>query len=109
MFTADNVQSMIPMSNEINRPNDILIGQEEKIAGFSSIYTFPSPPGFEHIVKERITARKRKPCFGWMGPEDDEDFVFLTPSPVWGRTTGEKQRKRKSRWDVGPVVPYDVV
>ncbi|KAH9604940.1 hypothetical protein KSS87_018615 [Heliosperma pusillum] len=54
-------------------------------------------------VLDPPTALKvRKPCFGWIGPKDEDDYVLLKPAPVRGWKTGEWPRKRKSRWDVGP-------
>ncbi|XP_074268880.1 uncharacterized protein LOC141592188 [Silene latifolia] len=44
----------------------------------------------------------RKPCFGWIGPKDEDDYVLLKPAPVQGWKSGEWRKKRKSRWDVGP-------
>ncbi|XP_010696410.1 uncharacterized protein LOC104908938 isoform X2 [Beta vulgaris subsp. vulgaris] len=49
-----------------------------------------------------FAVRKRNPCLGWIGPANDEDFILLKPATVLGRRTGDRPRKRKSRWDVGP-------
>ncbi|XP_021730611.1 uncharacterized protein LOC110697554 [Chenopodium quinoa] len=97
--------SQIATPMEVNQTNDILVDQEN-ILPFPSMYTLPIPPGFEHVLQEKIAPSTRRPCFGWIGPSDDEDIILLTHAPVLKGRTGERRRKRKSRWDVGP---FDVV
>lgn len=90
-------------SNEVNRPNGIPI-KKEAIAARSEDYMLSCPPGFEHLfpIQLGFASTKRKPCLGWIGPKDDQDYVLLEPAPFLGCKTGLKPRKRKSRWDVGP-------
>ncbi|XP_021770653.1 uncharacterized protein LOC110734808 isoform X2 [Chenopodium quinoa] len=91
-----------PSQIEVNQANAILIDQENSLP-FPSIYTLPIPPGIEHVRQEKIAPSTRRPCYGWIGPNTDEDIILLTPAPVLSWRTGKRPRKRKSRWDVGPL------
>ncbi|KAL9239302.1 hypothetical protein vseg_013638 [Gypsophila vaccaria] len=55
------------------------------------------------VLNPDLTLRGRKQYFGWIGPKDDDDYVLLKPAPVQSWRTDERRRKRKSRWDVGPL------
>lgn len=98
--TSASVTAAIDVAN---RENGILMNQE-KTAGLSEAYMLSAPPGFERFSPLQLgfAVRKRNPCLGWIGPANDEDFILLKPATVLGRRTGDRPRKRKSRWDVGP-------
>ena len=56
------------------------------------------PPGFEQSPRQQ-----RRPCLGWIGPKNDDDFVLLEPMPVEGEQERRRARgKLKSRWDEKP-------
>lgn len=57
-----------------------------------------APPGFEQLPRQQ-----HRPCLGWIGPKDDDDFVLLEPMPVEGEEERRRARgKLKSRWDEKP-------
>ncbi|XP_016474802.1 uncharacterized protein LOC107796531 isoform X1 [Nicotiana tabacum] len=62
-----------------------------------------------------VPPRKRVPCYGWIGSDDEEDaddFIQLPPmkptTPLQSQNSSggtNKQMKRKSRWDIRPNDP----
>ncbi|XP_009770492.1 probable GPI-anchored adhesin-like protein PGA55 isoform X2 [Nicotiana sylvestris] len=59
-----------------------------------------------------VPPRKRVPCYGWIGNDDEEDaddFIQLPPmKPTTSQNSSggtNKQMKRKSRWDIRPNDP----
>ncbi|KAJ4979231.1 hypothetical protein NE237_010011 [Protea cynaroides] len=45
---------------------------------------------------------KRKPCYGWISSDDDEDIVILRTNDSLRRRPINSARRRKTRWDVKP-------
>ncbi|KAJ7959711.1 Histone-lysine N-methyltransferase [Quillaja saponaria] len=69
-----------------------------------NVFTQPSQP----IDNLPLPPQRRKPCHGWINHDgDDEDLVYLTPSPLpkdIEKLLSERsvKRKRKTMWDVRP-------
>ncbi|XP_052199870.1 uncharacterized protein LOC127806546 isoform X2 [Diospyros lotus] len=77
-----------------------------------------SPPSASCSIPatDNLLTVMRKPLYGWIGSDEEEDFIELTPAlrkvsfesagrvVVNGSRTGsdKQQLKRKSRWDVRP-------
>lgn len=66
-----------------------------------------SPPAFLHSTPPvgSVPIRRRKPCYGWIGDDsdDDDDFIYLPPAESFSPAPGKSRSiKRKTRWDVEP-------
>ncbi|KAG8380856.1 hypothetical protein BUALT_Bualt06G0060000 [Buddleja alternifolia] len=81
-------------------------GNNNSIPASPSLSNIPSPP-----PTNSLPTRRRLPCYGWIesDEEDPDDFIFLRPSIVGLKdllkspNDGTKtEKKRKSRWDMGP-------
>ncbi|KDP44803.1 hypothetical protein JCGZ_01303 [Jatropha curcas] len=53
---------------------------------------------------DALPSRRRRPCYGWISSNDDEDLMELTPAPLPEKIAkllyGSRSRKR--RWDIRP-------
>lgn len=53
-----------------------------------------------------LPAPRRRPYYGWISSDDEQDIVHLTPAPIQEIAKFffpmDGQRKRKTRWDVRP-------
>ncbi|KAJ8436110.1 hypothetical protein Cgig2_017093 [Carnegiea gigantea] len=71
---------------------------QRQIAALLDTCEHSAPPGFEQLPRQQ-----RRPCLGWIGPKDDDDFVLLEPMQVEGEEERRRARgKLKSRWDEKP-------
>ncbi|XP_042026753.1 uncharacterized protein LOC121773897 [Salvia splendens] len=69
----------------------------------------PSPPGVTTPqLPQPAIRRRRLPCYGWIGSDEDDDNEFINLTPAASKATEERAtldgiawtKKRRSRWDV---------
>ena len=92
---------------------DVVIPSDTTVAELTPL-SAPSPPGVTTPqLSQPAIRRKRLPCYGWIGCDEDDDNEFINLTPAASKATGERAtldgiawtKKRRSRWDVKPGDP----
>lgn len=89
--------------DNVNRSNDKDSGGSELLG---NTLICPLPDIHSSQPADSLPTQRRRPCYGWISSDDEQDLVRLTPAPFQEIAKFfirvNVQRKRKTRWDVRP-------
>jgi hypothetical protein len=85
-------------------------GNNDKDSGGSELLgntlICPLPDIHSPQPADSLPTQRRRPCYGWISSDNEQDLVRLTPAPFQEIAKFfirvDVQRKRKTRWDVRP-------